>query len=424
MMTRLLKQLKRPSAVLIAANFGSLGLGLLSAALQARILGPEGRGELATAMVPGGIAAMLLCFGLPDYFARQAATGNSTRSLSSTAGLFALLVGAVVIVPYYFAAQFLAPVGSAAWILLVSYGVLTPILTYGYCVQALAIGAGWWKTVAIAKLVPQGASVLGLAALTIPGASPLTVGFLLITTSLLGLLVPLFRPNSWPTARADRLTLVKGVSFGLRGWPSGALALLNQRADLLLLTALASNEQLGYYAVATTLAAVLTAVANSIALPTRNRVAQGIRHVVPAATATTMALTLALAGCVTLLLPYLVALVLGVNFLPAMPIMVILLFAQVPMAGIVVMTQSLIGAGKPSLPFFGEIVALATTASGVLLLVPTYGTEYAAWANFAGNCVSFLTLLVLCYRHIDSKSAWRYILISPSQLSTTLKGSL
>lgn len=419
----LLLQLRRPTTVLVLANFASLGLGLVSAALQARLLGPQGRGELATAMVPAGMAAMLLCIGLPDYFARQAAKGRELGRLSLTAAVLGLSVGAVAVLPYLWIAQLLAPTGTPAWCLLVAYALLTPLSTFGYCLMSIAVGAGWWKTVSVAKLVPQGLAVLGLAALSVPGASPGTVGALLIASTIVGLLIPLSRRASWPYGKLERRGLTSALSFGLRGWPAGAVALLNQRIDLLLLTAMASKEQLGFYAVATTLAAVLTAVSNSVAMPTRNRVARGEVHVVPATMAATMAVTFLTASVVVLTLPALVSLILGPSFLPAMPVMIVLLAAQIPLAGIVVMTQSLVGFGKPGLPFCGEIAALATTASMVILLVPQFGTISAAWANLAGNIVSFSTLLLLSRKHVSSEPVWRYIFISPNRVVSIMKGS-
>lgn len=398
-------------------------MGLISAALQARILGPEGRGELATAMVPAGMAAMLLCIGLPDYFARQAAKGRNLRDLALSASVLGMAVGAVAVLPYILLAGILAPVGTPAWYLLMAYAFLTPVTTFGYCLSAIAIGAGWWKTVAVAKLVPQVLAVLGLAALSLGDASPLIVGALLIGSTVLGLFVPLVRSAAWPIGKIARSGLASALAFGLRGWPAGATALVNQRIDLLLLTAMTSKEQLGYYAVATTLAAVLTAVSNSVAMPTRNRVARGDMHVVPPTMAATMAVTLLMAAIVISMLPILVSLVLGESFLPAMPVMTVLLMAQVPLAGIVVMTQSLIGAGRPSLPLFGELVALMSTSALVLFLVPSFGTIAAAWANFGGNVVSFATLLVLSRRYVSDRPAWRYMFISPKHMVSILKGS-
>ncbi|MET3175518.1 UNVERIFIED_ORG: O-antigen/teichoic acid export membrane protein [Arthrobacter sp. UYCu721] len=423
MSSAILQQLRRPTAILVLANFVSLGLGLVSAALQARLLGPEGRGELATAMVPAGMAAMLLCIGLPDYFARQAAKGKDLGRLSLTAGILGFGVGAVAVLPYIWIAGLLAPPGSSAWSLLIAYAVLTPVTTFGYCLMSIAVGAGYWKTVSIAKLAPQITAVVGLLFLSLPGASPATVGALLIGSTLLGLILPLARKVFWPFGRIKKSYFGAALSFGLRGWPSGAIALLNQRIDLLLLTAIASKEQLGFYAVATTLAAVLTTVSNSVAMPTRNRVAQGEIHIVPSTTAATMAVTFVLAIGVVLALPILVTLILGPDFLPAIPIMTVLLAAQLPLSGIVVMTQSLVGAGRPSLPFYGEVSALLVTATIVLILVPVAGPIWAAWANLAGNLVSFVTLLFLCRRHLRSGPTWRYLFISPKRILAIMKGS-
>ena len=69
-----------PSNVLVFSNAIALLLGVASAAIQARALGPVGRGELATAMVPGTLLAMLTCLGLPDYFSRRVAIDGDRRA--------------------------------------------------------------------------------------------------------------------------------------------------------------------------------------------------------------------------------------------------------------------------------------------------------------------------------------------------------
>ncbi|AUI51867.1 oligosaccharide flippase family protein [Arthrobacter crystallopoietes] len=408
------KLFSNPSVLLIASNIVGLILGLASAALQARLLGPAGRGELARAMVPGSIFAMLLCMGLPDYFSRRSAKGDDMRRLTGTAGCLALIIGIVAVGPYIVVVNVLEPYGTTAWWLLMAYAILSPGFIFGYCVTAISMGASFWRMVAVLKVLPQAVAVLGmLGMLILDLVSALYVGLILISTSLVGLLIPLFRRQFFPPISSSLRRMRLATSFGLRGWPSGSLSLLNQRIDLLLLTVLASAADLGYYAVATTLAAILSALANAVALPTRNHVARGDNSRVPKTTATVVSCTLIVASFVTAGLPWLVSFVLGDEFLPAVPVMMVLLFTQVPRAGIIVVTQCLIGYGRPQSPLVGEATAIATTIALVLFLYPIFGIVGAAFASLGGNILSFGALLYLSNRHITRQRLTRYLFISP-----------
>ena len=414
--------LSRPSSVLLLANGIALGLGVVSAAIQARILGPVGRGELAVAMVPATLLAMLLCIGLPDYMARRVAVDGDTKRASSLALALSLCVGIVFTVPYVLLAGLLAPQGSDAWWLIVTFAVLTPLFVYGYCITGVSVGNSNWKLVALSKIVPQAGAVSGLLLVATTNPSVLQIGVILIGSSLVGLIVPASLAGAVPLRRFTFTDVRQALSFGIRGWGAGALALVNQRVDLVMMTILASHAQLGYYAVSTTLAAVFGTVSTAISLPTRNRVARGDKFAAVHATGFAMAATLISGLIVIALLPLIVSVLLGNDFLPAVPVMAILIAGQVPLAGAVVLTASLVGVGKPAAPMAGEAVALIATVVCITFLFPLFGTLAAAWANVFAHVLSLLVLLWLARRHIADVPYWRYLFISPARARDMIRG--
>lgn len=413
---------RRPDSLLIASNFLGLGFGLVSAALQARLLGPVGRGEIALAVAPGTVIAMVMCFGLPDHFARQAAQGVNTSRLAAGAAALATAIGCVCALPYFVFVVLHTDAGTASRAVLVAYAVVSPLLVFGYCTSAMCAGTGRWSLIALSRFLPQMVTVLGLVVLTIRGTSVLVVGMLLVATAVLGALYPAFRSGLLPRGRPAAAELRQALSFGLRAWPAGSIALVNQRIDLLLLTVLAGPEDLGFYAVATTMAAVMTAVANSVAMPVRNRVIRGERAVIPAASAATAAAVLGGVLVLSLVLGPLIEVVLGPSFLPARTTMSILLVAQVPLACVVVLTQSLIGAGHPAAPLGGELAALVTTVGLVLVAYPLFGIGGAAFANLVGNLISLCVLLHLIRRVVGPVAPWRFLVPTISSF-TVLRGS-
>lgn len=418
------RQFGRPGSLLFGSTMATLGFGLISAAIQARLLGPIGRGELAIAMVPGTLIAMLLCFGLPDFFSRKAAQGAALGLLSKLAVLLSLAIGIVVVVPYAFIVELQAPIGSDPWWLLIAYAIGVPVFVYGYCLTAMLVGSGSWKFVAGLRVVPQISIICGLlvVALCSNNPTPLLVGVILIGVSALAPLSSLLRPALHPRGALKWSMVREAFGFGMRGWPAGAIALLNQRVDLLVVTVIASPENTGLYAVATTLAAVLTGIANAVALPARNRVAQGEREGVPRTVALAMLIALVVAAITWLCLPLLIHVVLGDAFMSAAPVMAILLFAQVPLAGVIVLTQCLIGAGKPGSPLAGELLALITTTILILTMFPTFGILSAAFASGVGNIMSLIVLIALAQKHIKRQPIHGYFFIPPAQLFSIVRG--
>lgn len=387
--------LSHPSALLLGSTISSMVLGIGSAAIQARLLGPIGRGELAIAMVPGTLIALLLSAGLPDFSARKAALAANTRAVSALTLIFSMAIGLVVLAPYWVFSGVQGQTSPDARSLLIVFAITLPSAIYGSCLTSLAIGSGNWRIVAVLRVLPVASSVVALLVIGASGLRPsvLQVGLILISTTYSWPAAYLFIRHLRPTTIPSKALAVEAVSFAARGWPAGAIALLNQRVDLLMMTALASREALGYYAVSTTLAAVLNAVANAIAMPMRNRITQGKVATLPTTAASTMALILVLALAIVACLPLLIRIVLGTQFLPAQPVMVVLLLAQVPLAGVVVLTQALVGFGKPGAPLLGEIVALVATVALILATFTDGGIIAAAVATGVGNVLSLFVLI-------------------------------
>lgn len=408
---------RRPDSRLVGGNIVGLVLGLASATLQARLLGPDGRGEIAIAIAPATVIAMLMCFGLPDYLSRQAARGAAVNGLAAVAALLSVGIGVVCALPYALFVVHQTEPGTAARTILIVYAAVSPLLVFGYCMSAVCAGSDRWDVITVSRFLPQASALAGLAAMSIVGGDALGVGLLLVAASVAGAVYPTARTLIRPRARPRAVELTSALGFGLRAWPAGATALVNQRVDLLLLTVLAAPTQLGLYAVATTMAGVLTAFSNSLAMPVRNRVARGESAIVPAASSAATAVVLLVALVLIALLTPLIQLILGPAFLPARGAMIILLLAQVPLACVVVLTQSLIGAGLPSAPLGGEIAALAATTVLVLLLHPGLGIQGVAYANLAGNLISLCVLLHLVRRVVGPVPLWRFLIPTTSSVA-------
>lgn len=391
---------RSPAALLVASTIMASALGVVSGALQARILGPAARGELAMAATPGTLVAMLLCIGIPDYVTRAAARGSDPRRLSALSAVVAVTVGVLAFVPYFVLAGALLEPGSDSWVLLVTYAATVPLWVYGYCLTAIAVGLGKWPAVAALRVVPIAVSVLALFALwtmNTPTQGPLTVGWILIASSALlplGLLSDRdLRPLKMPSWREARTAL----AFGGRSWVSGSISLLNQRIDLLLVTVLSPALDVGYYAVSVSLAAIISAAVNAVVTPVKNKFAVSGARGLDAAASLVFVATLIGVAVLLPLLPILITVVLGSQFLPAAPIMSLVMIAQVPLASIITLTQAAISLGRPATPIIGEAAALICAILITVLAYPSLGYFAAAIGALVSRCVS-LTWLVTVFR--------------------------
>jgi O-antigen/teichoic acid export membrane protein len=85
-------------ARLSIANVVITVLGFVTGPLQARALGPTGRGELAAIVVPFVLAPQILGLALGGYAARESASGRRTdNELVGSLGLPLLVIGAICI---------------------------------------------------------------------------------------------------------------------------------------------------------------------------------------------------------------------------------------------------------------------------------------------------------------------------------------
>lgn len=411
------KMLFSSSRSLVVFSAASLLLSVVAAALQARLLGPTGRGELAAAVVPATLVAMLLTGGVPDYVARTTAIERSAVRASAVS-IFLAAVVAVVTVPVYSVIVLQLPgLNAETRFVWMAYVIGTPFFLIGYDLIAARTGQGAWFRVGLSKVLPQVFALCGLAAATVLNFSVSGIGLVLMVSAVLGTLLPAIGRSVGPKMKlVSRSAVTEAVSFSLRGWVPGALALLNQRVDLLAVTFVATRTDLGYYAISTTVASVLGVVPASVGLGARNRVARGDVDVAATACRAAVLLTAILGGLLAALIHPIVAMVLGPSFLPAVPIILVLIAGQVPLAAVVVLTLCVVGHGRPGSPLLGELGAILLTASIIVALVPVLGLMAAALANIAGTLLSLGVLLVLARRFFPESPLRDYFAPSRSDV--------
>ncbi|MFW2513785.1 oligosaccharide flippase family protein [Demequina sp. SO4-13] len=366
--------------------------GLVTAPVLAQGLGTDGRGEFAAALAPASLIVGVATLGLPEaltYF--LAKRPSITRRALLWSSLATVGLGVLSVLVVWWALPFLsAGDPELARLILLATIWNVPALVVGL-MRGAAVGRQMWGVVAwerIAMTVLRVGALVGLLALDrLTVETAVIVGIAMPIVSGLVYVGLLARPPRDEDQEVEDPRVVGPMfRYGSVVWLGGIATMVIARLASLLMLPLSDAEQLGLYAVATTIADVPLLVAMAI---------QGTLFGVsskttdPSRVTTTARLTLIIgaAGCVVMAgtLPLWLGPLFGEGFVDATaPTIMLLVCALIVIPGL--MASSGLGAwGRPGLRSAALIVSLVVNVVAFLLLVPTYGAVGAAWAGIAST---------------------------------------
>jgi O-antigen/teichoic acid export membrane protein len=185
------------------------------------------------------------------------------------------------------------------------------------------------------------------------------------------------------------------MRYGLTTWMGTVGGVLVMRLDQVLLTPLAGPKDLGYYAVAVSVAEVpllgLLAVRDVIFSASTDRDDPAL---VARATRATLIVAVPLCLVGILLAPLVLPPIFGAGFGPAVRMAQVLFLATIPNGVAMVMSAGLLASGRPGLDSRAQIVAAAVTVVALFALVPPLGAIGAAYASLIAYCISALLVSV------------------------------
>jgi O-antigen/teichoic acid export membrane protein len=396
---------------LTATNFLILFFGLITGPLQARALGPAGRGTLAAIQVPIGLAPMILGLGLGAFAAREAALGKRVGEIMASVGAVTLAISACFLLAAEPLARFLADGRSTVHTFLLIGFLLIPLGLLANLLGAISSGLERWNVVIAARLIPPLVGLL--ATVVLYAAGSLTVASAAIVTLGGGLaaIIPVLRTlRGGGRLRIRRETVRRAVPFGVKAWFGVVASLINVRLDQLLMIRLVSARDLGLYAVATTVGMFSGALTSALSSLLLVRTASEGAAVTQRSVRVCLAIVIVLSALVALVLPVALPLAFGDSFSGARTMSWILLAAGVPLAGVALLSAALTGANRPALPAYAEFVTLAITIPGLILLLPRTGAIGAAWVSLGAYAAAFVFLLRAARRTFGG-SARSYLLV-------------
>jgi O-antigen/teichoic acid export membrane protein len=83
----------------------------------------------------------------------------------------------------------------------------------------------------------------------------------------------------------------------------------------------------------------------------------------------------------------------GAEFVEGVPIVIVLLAAAIPGAGLQLMNSAVSNAGRPGLTASAQVLALCITVPGLIVALPAFGTIGAAFVSLLAYTMAFLLQL-------------------------------
>jgi O-antigen/teichoic acid export membrane protein len=414
----------RGSVLRVLAYAAGVGLSVVSAAFMIRHLGPTDWGGYVTVSSLIALVAGLSEFGLSNIGIREYATldhDERVRLIKNLMGLRLALaaLGLAAALAFALAAGY-RPVllaGIALWgvglmLMFVQQAVGVPLLT--------RLQLGWVSTLELSRQAAMLAVVLLLIAAgagLLPFlAAPIPVGLLLLGVTIplargMVPLVPGFDRAEW--SRILRMTIAYSIA--------ATVGTIYVAVTVLVMSVLGTSADTGYYGASYRIFTVLGYVPvllvgsafpilSRAALDDRARLGYALQRLLEVS----LILGVWLALCTALGAGFLVDVIAGTSFDPAVPVLEIQAFALIGTFLAATLSFALLSERLHTGVLVANAVALFAGTAVALVLVPVVGAKGAAIATVAGESVLALAYALALFR------ARRDVRISPGVVPKVL----
>jgi len=367
---------------------------MLTGPILARALGPEGRGELSAILAILVLAPMVLDFGLADFVARERARGTHRGKVLGTAMPIAIcfsLLGVLFALPLAELIGQQRPIVER-WVRISLFA--TPVLVFSLMLLGLARGEQRWSILYRWRLINAVMGTILIVGLAVLGRltvqSAVVATLVTIFLALLMSLPAISGPGRW---RFDRQLALPALAFGGRSWLIALSAVANYRLDQVLMAAVVSSEELGYYAVAVSVSAIASGFVGSVSTALLPRVAQEGVHAVPRIVRVAVLVIASSMVLVAASAPVSIPLVFGDDFRPAVLLLAILSVGAIFLGVSSILGSALQGHGRPQDTVRPQLLGLAVTLVGLAIALGPWGALGAAVVSvIAYACVLLGTL--------------------------------
>jgi O-antigen/teichoic acid export membrane protein len=392
-----------------------LAFSFASSILLARLLGPEGKGYIATSLFWSGVATITLMFGMDSaaiYFVGESpGRYHKVARFFLTYAFVATMVGAGV---FQCLEHFAGLFQDQPLLLWGASGlILTTMLTASY--DALYIGIG--KLSFTNRVAVAGAALYSLLLVGLSWVPEVNVGVVLIGILGIRLLTSFFMViRTFVMPRQEEIAPFRWADFGkysAKVYLGNLAGFLYLRSSFMILSLSAPIGEVGIYSIAHIFAdlililptALINIVLPKVAAMSRE---QTIRQV-SETTRLSLAAALVMALGVSLAATFLVPLAFGPAFEPAVGMIWILCTGAWVAVGGMVLSIYFNGIKRPGVPASAAWIGSAAVALLTLLLTPRWGGYGAAIALSLSRLIVTVYLLAIYLR--DSRERLAVVLL-------------
>lgn len=378
----------------------------------ARILGVEGRGIYAAAVLWPVMFALTGLWGVNRTVGRIAAVATDSRAVIRSTLLLGVLVSAATLIVGVMLIPVVLPADKRGLVLPLALTslALVPARQMSQLLWGVWQGAGRFRRMNVVRGLMNPSFLLMLLILWLAGATSIEhVVWVTILSSMLAATVAV--------CVAIREAGLRGPLYPIKkilvdSWRFGVTNLSNQiyeRVDQIMLLWLLSKSDLGLYMVAWTAAGLVHNFASSIAIVAFTKCAMAEPGkgfpMVGNMIRKSLILLLLSAGGLAVVIPLLLPLLFGKGFGPAVQTAFVLMPGQAVFGIIVVLDLCMYGQGKPMAGLVGRIFAMIGMVLVSLVLAGPLGRLGVAIAYNIGQIICLSIMLVLVFRHFEDSSA-------------------
>ena len=384
---------RKVAVTVLGHGFAPLA-SLATAPIMAHALGVDGRGAVAAVTAPILLATSLGTFGLPAAVTYSIARlGAGLRGLLVRALLLTSVAGALSTVAVL-VTRSVSAAGDTEVADLIALAALAIVPSLvAVTLQAVAAGQHRWGLVMVERSVTSGLRLAGFVIAALAGSLTveLAVCVLAFTPALggvayLGLLVP--SRSEQVDRSSDGVTSGSMLGYGLRVWIGSVSGVLLAKVDQAMLAPLSGLDVLGVYVVAVTVSDLPRIVVDACrdVLFSSDADRQDDARLARV-TRLSVAVTTVVGVSLAVNLWWLVPVVFGAGFAPAIWPAAVLIAAQIIGGAAGVAGIALISRGHPGVRSAAFALSCIVNVVLVILLVPSLGALGAALATLGGSVV-------------------------------------
>jgi len=399
----------------VALSFGT-------SIVVARVLGPEGKGAYSLIILIPTILAMVgnLGIGIANaYFGgkkKYALSDIAANSIIAALGIGSIL--AIIFLVYFFLFQpsFLHGIEPQAIVLATLVLPLSLLIVY---FSYILLGQTKIKEFNLVNLVQGGALLiftLFLLFVIQKNVFNVIIAWVIAIILAISLSIWLVSRIAKINIKFNPLLFVDSVKFGGQGYLGNVIQFLNYRLDMLLVAIFINLTYVGYYSIAVPLAEALwyfpSAVGTVIFARTISLSPEEANKSTPRICRNTLFLTLLAALVLFAVGKYVILLLFGSDFLPALSPLQILLPGVVVLSICKVLGNDIVGRGKPIINTIIAGISLAINIPLNIILIPRMGISGAALASTISYTASAI-FAIIAFMKISGVNLTALIIMKP-----------